>query len=131
MKKIHVPQEENSTLNGIRKVMYAPDDKGNFQKVNYGSEVEEYATKLAVTEYEELMEAAKEDIRADIGSPIAYYMYKNRMDVPTLASVVGMFQFNVKRHLQAASFKKLSEKNLQKYANAFQIDVVELKGFKA
>jgi len=130
MKKIHVPQEENSTLDGIRKVMYAPDDKGNFQKVNYGSEVEEYATKLAVIEYEELMEKAKQEIRENIASPIAFYMYKNRMDIPTLASVVGMFQFNVKRHLKASIFQKLSEKNLQKYANAFQIELEALKGFK-
>jgi len=52
------------------------------------------------------------------------------MDIPTLASIVGMFQFNVKRHLKAEIFKKLSDKKIEKYANAFHIDMDELKGFK-
>jgi len=130
MKKIHVPQETNTTLDGIRKVMYAPNEKGDFEKVNYGSEVEEFATKLAVNAYEELMSKALKEIQEGIASPIAFYMFKNRMDIPTLASIVGMFQFNVKRHLKAEIFKKLSDKKIEKYANAFHIDMDELKGFK-
>lgn len=131
MKKIHVPQEANATLDGIRKVMYAPNEKGDFEKVNYGSEIEEFATKLAVNEYEELMAKALKEIQEGITSPIAFYMFKNRMDIPTLASIVGMFQFNVKRHLKAEVFKKLSDRKIEKYANAFHIDMDELKGFKA
>jgi len=129
MKKIHIPQEENSTLEGIRKVMYAPDENGDFKRFNYGSEVEEYATKVAVNEYDELMLEAKSLIQQEINSPILFYMYKNRMDIPTLASIVGMFQFNVKRHLTVKGFNNLADKKLQKYADAFQINLDELKGF--
>ncbi len=131
MEKIDIPQEENSTLGGIKKVMYAPNDNGEFEKFNYGSEVEEYATKLAVEEYIILMEKAKEQIKNNQSSPIEYFMYKNRMDLPTLASVVDMFQFRVKRHLKADIFNKLNDKMLKKYANAFGITIDDLKGFVA
>lgn len=130
MKKIKIPHEENSTLDGIQKVMYAPNENGEFEKYNYGSNVEEYATKLAVEEYELLKEQALKDIKENISSPITYYMYENRMDLPTLASVTGFFQFRVKRHLKAKHFKKLNDKILQRYADAFQIELNELKEFK-
>jgi len=130
MEKIDIPQEENKTLNGQQKVMYAPNDSGEFQTFNYGSSVEEYATSLAVNEYDELMEKSKEDIKNKISSPIEYFMYKNRMDIPTLASIVSIFSFNVKRHLKYNTFQKLSDKKLTKYAQAFQIELEELKGFK-
>jgi len=130
MKKINIPQEQNSTLDGQQKVMYAPNDNGEFEKFNYGSDVEEYATKLAVEEYELLMKESLQNIKNNISSPIEYFMYKNRMDIPTLTSIVGMFGFRVKRHLRADIYKKLNDKILNKYAIAFQIDLEELKGFK-
>ena len=129
MKKIDIPQEKNSTLNGVKKVMYAPNDEGEFRRVNYGSEVEEYATKLAVNEYEVLQEEALVKIKKGISSPIEYFMYKNRMDLPTLASVTNLFKFRVKRHLKADIFKKLNDKLLNKYALAFNITIEDLKEF--
>lgn len=129
MKKIDVPQEKNDAVDGKRKVMYAPNDNGEFERFKYGSSVEEYATKLAVNEYEELQKEALENIKAGISSPIEYFMYKNRMDLPTLASVTGMFQFRVKRHLKAKYFKKLNDKILGKYAFAFNIEIKDLKEF--
>lgn len=130
MKQVKIPKEQNSTLEGIQKVMYAPNENGEFERFNYGSNIEEYATKLAVEEYELLKEQALIDIKANISSPIAYYMYENRMDIPTLASVTGFFQFRVKRHLKAKHFKKLNDKILQRYADAFQIKLEMLKEFK-
>ncbi len=129
MKKIDIPQEENSTLNGVKKVMYAPNDEGEFIRVNYGSKVEEYATKLAVNEYEVLQEEVLVKIKKGISSPIEYFMYKNRMDLSTLASIIGLFKFRVKRHLKASNFKKLNDKLLNKYALAFNITIEDLKEF--
>jgi hypothetical protein len=127
MQKIHIPQEINSTLNGQRKVMYAPNNNGKFQRFNYGSDVEEYATKLAIKEYENLMNISKEN---ETTSPIEFYMYKNRMDIPTLASSIGIMKFRVKRHLKIKIFHKLDDTLLKKYANIFQITLAELKGLK-
>lgn len=131
MKQISIPQEENSTLAGHQKVMYAPNSSGEFQTFNYGSNIEEYATKLAVEEYEELQKECLENIRNHISSPIEFYMYKNRMDIPTLASVIGFFQFRVKRHLKAKYFNTLNNKILQKYADIFGITIDDLKGFNS
>lgn len=129
MKKVDIPQEDNKTLNGSRKVMYANNDDGAFQRVNYGSSVEEFATKVAVEEYEILQKECLLNIKKGISSPIEYYMYEYRMDLPTLSSIVGMFQFRVKRHLKAKHFNKLNDKLLSRYALAFNIDIKELKEF--
>ncbi|MFA7082953.1 MAG: hypothetical protein WC141_00295 [Arcobacteraceae bacterium] len=129
MKKTEVPLENNSTLNGQKKVMYAVSEKGEFSRVNYGSSVEEFATITAVEEYQNLQEECLEEIKQNIASPIKYFMYKNRMDISTLSSVVGMFSFRVKRHLQMKYFKNLNDKIVQKYANAFGVNIEEIKEF--
>ena len=129
MRKLDIPQENNSTLDGQRKVMYGTNESGEFQRVNYASSVEEFATITAVQEYEELQKECLEDIKNDIASPIKYFMYKNRMDLPTLCSGVGMFSFRVKRHLKMKHFKKLNDEILKRYSNLFDISLKELKEF--
>lgn len=128
MEKVFIPQEENKTTNGQQKVMYAPNKDGKFETFKYGSSVEEYATSLAVEEYKILMEKSKQDILSGNASPIEYFMFKNRMDIPTLASIVGKFQITVKRHCKGNIFKKLNDKVLSQYAEAFDISLEELKG---
>ena len=68
MKEIDIPQEKNDAQDGQRKVMYAPNDNGEFKTFKYGSSVEEYATKLAVKEYEILKEEALTKIKNNISS---------------------------------------------------------------
>jgi len=129
MKKINIPQEKNAALQGAKKVMYAPNAAQKFEKFKYGSAVEEFASRIAVEEFEILQQESLEKIRKNISSPIEYFMYKNRMDLPTLASIAGFFQFRVKRHLKAKNFKKLSDKILNKYAAAFDVELKTLKEF--
>ncbi len=130
MDKINIPLEENTTLDGQKKVMYAKNGDGDFHRVNYGSSIEEFATRTAVEEYENLKKESLDNIKKGLSSPIEYFMYENRMDIPTLASIVGMFQFRVKRHLKMNVFKKMNDKLLEKYAQAFNINIDELKDFK-
>ncbi len=130
MDKINIPLEENKTLDGQKKVMYAKNSSGDFHRVNYGSSVEEFATKTAVEEYETLKKESLDNIKKGLSSPIEYFMYENRMDLPTLASIVGILQFRVKRHLKMPVFKKMNDKLLLKYAQAFNIGIDELKDFK-
>ncbi len=73
MKEIEVPKEENSTLGGIQKVMYTKDSNGDFVRENYGSNIEEFATKTAVDEYELLKEEALENISKGVSSPICFF----------------------------------------------------------
>lgn len=125
-----IPQEQNEALDGIRKVMYAKDNSGHFNTYKYGSKAEEYATKVAVHEYELLEYECLESIKNGDSSPIEYYMYKNRMDIPTLCGFVDMLSFRVKRHLKMKHFKKMGDDILQRYADAFNIKLEELKDFK-
>lgn len=122
-----IPQEKNSALNGERKVMYAKGESGKYETHKYSSNAEEFATKTAVYEYELLEKESLQRIKEGISSPIEYFMYKNRMDIPTLSGFVGMFSFRVKRHLKMRHFKKLNDNILQKYADAFGISLEELK----
>ena len=55
-------------------------NNGEFKTFNYGSNTEEYATKLAVEEYEILQKECLENIKNNISSPIEYFMYKNTLD---------------------------------------------------
>ena len=126
---IEVPQEANVTLDGIQKVMYAKNEQGEFERFNYGSSIEEFATQNAVNEYELLKKECIEQIKQGISSPIAYYMYDNRMDLPTLSSAVGMFQFRVKRHLRMSIFRTMRDELLQKYADVFGVSIETLKDF--
>jgi hypothetical protein len=58
-------------------------------------------------------------------------MEVSKMDLGILASYVGFWKWRVKRHFKPSVFSKLSNKILQKYADAFDISVDELKNFKA
>ncbi len=127
---IEVPHEVNSTLDGVQKVMYAKNTQGGFERFNYGSAVEEFATKTAIEEYNLLEEECLSDIRKGIVSPIKYFMYKNRMDLETLASAIGRFQFLVKRDFSSKVFSKMDDKLLLKYAEVFNITPDELRNFQ-
>lgn len=127
---IEIPKERNATLDGMEKVMYAKNDQGEFERFNYGSSVEEFATQVAVEEYETLKKECLARIKQGISSPIEYFMYENRMDLPTLASAVGMFQWRVKRHLKMSVFQNMSDALLLRYADAFSLDLFYLKDFR-
>lgn len=125
-----IPQEENKSLDGHKKVMYAKDQDGQFITQPYGSQAEEFATLTAVQEYEWLEQEALNNIRQGLSSPIAFYMYKNRMDLTTLSRCVHRWPFIVKRHLKMKYFKKLSDQTLMRYAQIFEIELDELKQIK-
>ena len=49
------------------------------------------------------------------------------MDIGIVSAYTGFWKWTIKQHLKPAAFKKLSEKKLNKYAEAFNISVEELK----
>jgi hypothetical protein len=54
-------------------------------------------------------------------------MELTKMDLPILASYVGIWKWRVKRHFNPKRFNKLSTKVLQKYADVFEITIEQLK----
>jgi len=63
-------------------------------------------------------------------SPILYFIEWRLMDVGIVSAYTGFWKWQVKRHMKPAAFKKLSEKKLQRYAEAFNVSVEELKTMK-
>ncbi len=53
-------------------------------------------------------------------------MRHRRMDVLVLAQSTGFFQWQVRRHLRPATFRRLSAARRARYASALGIDVQEL-----
>lgn len=123
-----VPQEGNATLAGVRKAVYAKDESGHIITVaSAGWEAEEIVTQHAVDALKALADQALARAKAGQSSSLEFWMYEKRMDVVVLAQSTGIWQWRVRRHLQAARFTKLSAKLINTYADALGISVAQLK----
>lgn len=127
MKKDDVPQDVARALVGQRKALYATDERGDYQIVrSAGWEAEAIVLDQALAECEE--QATDAHARASRGetSPLEYHMRQRRMDVLVLAQSTGFFQWQVRRHLRPAAFRRLSAVRRARYANALGMGVEEL-----
>lgn len=132
MKTNEVPQDKRDFKEGdkIHKLMYAVDNDGKYTGItSAGWEAENIATKQAWDAVDEELAETAEKVKKGELSAIAYYMQKNLMEVALLASYVGKWQWQVKRHFKPSVFNKLSADVLTKYAAVFNISVDELKSF--
>lgn len=128
MKTEDVPQDEGSAYSGVRKLLYAVDDKGDYKGVHSaGWDVETYVTLAAVDELKRQSDEALARAHAGQASPLEYHMYARRMDVATLSATTGIWVWRVKRHLKPAVFAKLDEKILNRYAFAMGVAPEELR----
>jgi hypothetical protein len=128
MKTDEVPQDTAQTYAGVRKLLYAVDDKGEYTGVHSaGWEVETYVTLAAVDELNRLRDEAFERARAGKTSPLEYHMFARRMEVATLSATSGVWAWRVKRHFRPEVFAKLDDKVLQRYADTMGISIEELK----
>ena len=122
-----VPQEENRTLGGHRKAVYARDASGKMVLVaSKGWEVEEIVTVQAVDVFHAQAKAARQRAAAGQSAPLEYWMYTRRMDVEMLAQVSGLWQWRIRRHLRPAVFARLSPKILARYAEALGLPVAQI-----
>ena len=123
-----VPQEDNATLGGHRKAVYALGEDGRYTLVpTTGWKVEETVTTEAVAAFARQAEAALARARAGQASPLEYHMYDRRMDLQTLAQCTGLFRWRVRRHLRPAVFARLSPALLARYADALGLSVETLR----
>lgn len=124
MEKEKVPQENNRTLGGERKAVYALSEDGRYTMVaSSGSKVEETVTSQALEEFTRLRDACRERVEAGIASTLEFHMYDRRMDLETLAQSVGMFRWRVRHHLKPQVFSTLRQGLLTRYAEALGIAV--------
>ncbi|WP_016956397.1 hypothetical protein [Catenovulum agarivorans] len=128
MKLDEVPQDNSPTYSGHKKLVYAVDEQGHYHKVkSSGWDIESFATQLAVEDLNQQTLDAYADAKAGRVSPLAYHMYKARLDVTSLAQATGKFEWQIKRHLKPKVFAKLSEQKLQTYAEIIDISIDTLK----
>jgi hypothetical protein len=129
MKKSEVPQDKSNLESAsFRELCYAVDENGKYTTENSsGWDPKTIALNNAIQDISERIEIAKTKVLTKQTSPIEYYMELHKMDLPILASYVGFFQWQVKRHFKPKVFQKLSQKKLQKYADVFEISMEQLK----
>ncbi len=131
MKQEQVPQDNSQSYSGHNKVIYAVNSQGHYQKTpSSGWEPEEFVTMMAVDELNALTEQARQRVLAGQSSTLEFYMYQQRMDIATLASCTGFWQWQVKRHLKPVIFAKLSDAKLTIYADALGLCCSEIKSLK-
>ncbi|EPH11052.1 hypothetical protein HMPREF9713_02179 [Myroides odoratimimus CCUG 12700] len=132
MKESDVPQDKSSlTENDIKELCYAVNDDGEYvTALSSGWETKTIVQEATLSQIEERVNEARQQVIDGVYSPIVYYMEVNRMDMQTLCAYVSMWKWRVKRHFKPTVFNKLSNTILQRYADAFGITVAELKAFK-
>lgn len=132
MEKEKVPQDKGNLIqNNLKELVYATDENGNYTTaLSTGWEPKTIALSNSIDEINERIANAKEQVENGKVSPICYYMEINKMDITILASYVGMWKWRVKRHFKPNVFARLNNKILQKYADAFEISIAELKNIK-
>lgn len=132
MKENEVPQDKsNLSKTNLKELCYAVNENGEYTTaLSTGWEPKTIALENSIQGIKERVELANQNVKAGIVSPIVYFMEVHKMDWVTLSDYVGMWQWRVKRHTKPSVFEKMSDKLLQKYADAFEISIDELKNFK-
>ncbi len=132
MRKKDVPQDKSNLESAsFRELCYAVDENGAYVTENSsGWDPKTIALNNAIQEINERIERAKTNVLNNQTSPIEYYMEVHKMDLPILASYVGLWQWRVKRHFKPSVFKKLNTKTLHKYAAVFDISIVQLQNIE-
>ena len=128
MKKENVPQDMGALGKITKEVCYATDSSGKYvTELSSGWDVKNGALDVAWKNVEERIAKAKQRVLNGEASPLLFFMEYRLMDIEILAGYSGFWQWQVKRHLKPDVFKNLSEKKLQKYADAFNVKVEDLK----
>lgn len=114
-----------------RELSYHYQDGGSFEKkVGFHPDHDRIILQQAWDLFNERIEEARVNVTLGKVSPVVYYMEKNLLDPMTLSMTSGMAIWRVKRHFKPGVFKKLSQKTLAKYAEAFNITIDQLQNVK-
>ena len=128
MKKEEIPQDDGALNKLTKEVVYAIDSSGNYStELSTGWDVKSQALDAAWQDIEQRIENAKRQVLNNEASPILYFMELRLMDIGIVAAYTGFWKWTIKQHLKPLVFKKLPEKKLQQYADAFNVTVAELK----
>ena len=128
MKKEDVPQDLSALGKITKEVCYATDSSGKYvAELSRGWDVKITALDTAWKDIEGKVAAARQKVLNNEASPLLFFMELGIMDISLLADYTGFWKWQIKRHLNPEVFNKLSDKKLQKYAEAFNTTTEDLK----
>lgn len=128
MKKEDVPQDLGALGKLTNEVCYATDASGKYTTaLSRGWDVKISALDTTWDEVSARIEAARQKVLNNEASPLLFFMEKGLMDAGILAGYTGYWQWQVKRHLKPNVFKKLTDKQLRRYAEVFNVTIDDLK----
>jgi hypothetical protein len=129
MEKQQVPQDDSPSYAGLKKLLYAVDEKGNYTGVqSTGWEAEAFATETALTELNRLRHDAWQRAREGKTSALEFHMYNNRMELDTLSATTGLWRWRIKRHFDPKRYASLSDSMITRYAEAMGVKSNVLRG---
>jgi hypothetical protein len=128
MKKDEIPQDVSALGKITKEVCYATDSSGKYvTELSSGWDVKIKALDVAWDDVAKRIAAAKDEVLKNNASPLLFFMEYRLMDISILAGYTGFWNWQIKRHLKPDVFNKLTDKQLHKYAEAFNIKVEDLK----
>lgn len=128
MKKENVPQDMGALGKVTKEICYATDASGKYTtELSTGWDVKKEALDIAWKDVEERIAGARQKALNGEASPLLFFMEYRLMDLSILSDYTGYWKWQIKRHLKPEVFKRLSAKKLQKYADAFNVKVEDLK----
>lgn len=128
MKKEEIPQDDGALNKLTKELVYAVDSTGNYTTaLSTGWEVKARALDVAWEDIEKRIASARQKVLNNEASPILYFIELRLMDIGIVSAYTGFWKWTIKRHLKPSIFRKLPESKLQKYAEAFNVSVDEIK----
>jgi len=121
------PVYKDERYGKYRELLYNYNQDGKFDKqVGFHGEADRIILQQAWDLFNERIEEAKQKVLAGKVSPVVYYMEKILTDPMNLSMMAGIPIWKVKLHFKPWFFKRMGEKNREKYAEAFNITVDQL-----
>lgn len=128
MKKEEIPQDDGALNKLTKEVVYAVDKTGKYTtELSTGWDIKATALEVAWEDIAQRVASARQKVLDNEASPLLFFMELRLMDLGILSAYTGFWKWTITRHLKPAIFRKLSEKTLQRYANAFNISTMDLK----
>ena len=124
MKKDEIPQDDGALNKLTKEIVYAVDDSGKYgTELSTGWEVKATALNVAWKDIEQRIADAKQKVLNNEASQVLFFMEKRLMDMTTISAYTGFWKWQIKRHMRPSIFKKLSDKKIKRYAEAFNVSV--------
>lgn len=123
-----LPQDEPDINGGLKVVSYSSDDQGACCRHQaFGWQPVNIVNRQAWQEIDKMVASSREKVATGTVSCLHYYMTVNQMTPSLLARYTDQPFWLVHLHLRPLFYKRLGVKTLQKYAELFQVSVVDLE----